>query len=350
MVAHQAVLYVFGGLRCSAYSNSETPLWMFDTATEQWLHSKGKMSSSQNIVPSNRKGHSAVVLGSSMFVYGGYNDMQRTLQEFWRYNLDSREWELLSNGQVGPGPRHSHSVMAHRDSMYLYGGLQGLKEQRDLWRFQGQNWSCIRALSGPSKLMGHSAVVYKDSMLVFGGGLTQSAPSSCMWKFNLTTLNWEKLPSLAGCTAPRRIHHCSVGLGPSFQPGPSSANINRQEISTSSRVNKPRPFNNKCFPYSRSAGQPGEGIELQTIRSGETYGLKDLSLDLEGTETQGNCLTTVNQQDVRERGDSETSAETEDSMEQPMEQPMPNLLLILGGKPLKEHTDISVWQMTLADC
>lgn len=35
----QGVLYVFGGLRDTAYSNSKTPLWLFDTGNTGNLHS-----------------------------------------------------------------------------------------------------------------------------------------------------------------------------------------------------------------------------------------------------------------------------------------------------------------------
>lgn len=41
----------------------------------------------QNQRPSNRKGHSAVVLGSAMLVYGGFMDIKGSLQEFWSLNL-----------------------------------------------------------------------------------------------------------------------------------------------------------------------------------------------------------------------------------------------------------------------
>uniref|UniRef100_A0A3B5PNL8 Si:dkey-3d4.3 n=1 Tax=Xiphophorus maculatus TaxID=8083 RepID=A0A3B5PNL8_XIPMA len=61
-------LYVFGGMWDSAYTGQRCPLWVFD-------------------VPSNRKGHSAVVLGSAMLVYGGFMDIKGSLQEFWSLNL-----------------------------------------------------------------------------------------------------------------------------------------------------------------------------------------------------------------------------------------------------------------------
>uniref|UniRef100_A0A3Q2DX01 Si:dkey-3d4.3 n=1 Tax=Cyprinodon variegatus TaxID=28743 RepID=A0A3Q2DX01_CYPVA len=64
-------LYVFGGMLDSAYTWRKCPLWVFETSQR----------------PSNRKGHSAVVLGSAMLVYGGFMDLKGTSQEFWSLNL-----------------------------------------------------------------------------------------------------------------------------------------------------------------------------------------------------------------------------------------------------------------------
>ncbi|KAK3543840.1 hypothetical protein QTP70_030077 [Hemibagrus guttatus] len=330
MVPHQGVLYVFGGLRDSAYSDTKTPLWLFDTAKEHWFFIEEQSPLAQDVAPANKKGHSAIVLGSSMFIYGGYIDMRGTSQEFWRFDLgvsvlDSRLWSLLSIAQVGPGPRHSHSAIAYEDYMYLYGGLQGLKEQRDLWRWSSFNhtWTCIRTFSGPSKLMGHSAVVYKDSMLLFGGGEIQTTPNNCLWNLNLATMMWEILPSLPASTAPCRIHHCCVGLGPKFQPTPPN-NTSSKDISMSkSKDNIFRPFKNKCFPSSPLKWQPEEDIELQTL----------------------SCLTYENQVAQGNRDSEHSENETEDTMQVLM----PDLLLIFGGKPLKGQAAISVWKMTLGD-
>lgn len=61
---------------------------------------------------------------------------------------DTLCWSLLSEPPApqGPGPRHSHSAVAHQGCMYLFGGLKGLREQRDLWRWSSSSstWSCLR--------------------------------------------------------------------------------------------------------------------------------------------------------------------------------------------------------------
>ncbi|XP_051567086.1 ras guanine nucleotide exchange factor F-like [Myxocyprinus asiaticus] len=345
MVAYQGFLYVFGGMQDSAYSNSKIPLWVFDTVKEHWINWETGSETVQEVTPANRKGHSAVTFGSSMYVFGGYIDIRGSIKEFWKYDFDSRVWSLISNVQGGPGPRHGHSAMTHQDCMYLYGGLQGLREQKDLWRWSSasQNWSCIKFHSGPSKLVGHSAVPYKDSMLIFGGGETQGTPQNSLWSFNLKTNTWKKLPLLHESTSPCRIYHCSIGLGLSFQPtAPNS--IPCKEISNSHNItNKLRPFKNKCLP-SHSTLQDN-CFELQTLRADDRKFFPDFSFALKEAKPEGSCLTFQNQEAVSEkwnRGDM--TDETDDTMFLHT----PDLLLVLGGKPLQGQHVISVWHMTVA--
>ncbi|XP_048096044.1 tRNA wybutosine-synthesizing protein 2/3/4-like isoform X1 [Alosa alosa] len=109
MVSHQGILYVFGGLIDSAYTDWKMPLWLFDIEKEEWRYSEGQIQPSQP-APVNRKGHSAVVFGSAMYIYGGYIDIRGPSQEFWKYEFDTGVWSLLSGVQAeqGPGPRHGH--------------------------------------------------------------------------------------------------------------------------------------------------------------------------------------------------------------------------------------------------
>ncbi|XP_067300329.1 leucine-zipper-like transcriptional regulator 1 homolog [Pseudorasbora parva] len=345
MVAHQEFLYVFGGMQDSSYTNTKTPLWVFDIVKECWVKWKTGSETGQGVTPANRKGHSAVIFGSSMYVYGGYIDIRGSTKEFWKFNFDSRMWSLLSSAQGGPGPRHGHSSMTHLDCMYLFGGLQGLREQKDLWSWNSasQTWSCIKFHSGPSRLVGHSAVFFKDSMLIFGGGETQTSPQNSLWRFNLKTETWKKLALLPGSASLCRIHHCSIGLGQSFQPTEPN-NIFCREIPYSHSIhNKLRPFKNKCQPFHGAMQEPC--IELQTFHIDNKKGLPDLSNALNDTKLKGSCLTFENQEAVCKKWNS---ADLTEENEDAMFLHMPDLLLVLGGKPLQGQSMISVWHMTVA--
>ncbi|XP_052421478.1 actin-fragmin kinase [Carassius gibelio] len=342
MVAYQGFLYVFGGMQDSSYTKSIMPLWVFDTVKDSWINWKTGSETSQGGTPANRKGHSAVIFGSSMYVYGGYIDMRGSTKEFWKFDFDSRVWSLLSSVEGGPGPRHGHSAMTYQDSMYLYGGLQGLREQKDLWSWScaSQTWSYINFHSGPSRLVGHSAVLFKDSMLIFGGGETQSSPQSSLWRFNLTTKTWKKLGLLPGSPSLCRIHHCSIGIGQSFQPTSPNSIYLRKIPNSHNIYNQLRPFKNKCQPSRASLQEPC--IELQTFHMDKKKYLSDLSIAVTDTKLKGTCFTQEAISEKRNSGD--LAEETEDAMFLHM----PDLLLVLGGKPLQGSQVISVWHMTMA--
>ncbi|KAM6984969.1 kelch domain-containing protein 3 [Aplochiton taeniatus] len=364
MVAHQGFLYVFGGMIECAYNPLKTPLWVFDIVKQKWMHWHSKRSLSQ--MPGNRKGHSAVVFGSAMYIYGGYIDMRGSSQEFWMLTFDTMVWSPLGSGQseVGPspGPRHSHSAMTHKDNMYLFGGLRGLREQRDLWRWSSttHTWSCLKATSrsGPSKLLGHSAVAYQDSMLLFGGGESLCSPMNCLWRYSVTTNSWEKLAVLPSSTSPpHRIHHGCAGLGPSYQPRPTSPLI--PTSINHGLQGKLRPFKNKCFPSTWSSVHQGtEGaIELETFsleKSNSQTLLTDRVQDYcnglirKDASHVGNCLTYENKEAFCKQWDGE-DGRTVALEEESMAHHLPDLMLVVGGKPLTGHTAISVWQMTLTD-
>ncbi|KAJ8388373.1 hypothetical protein AAFF_G00133990 [Aldrovandia affinis] len=346
MVAYQGLLYVFGGMIDSGYSGKKTPLWLYDTDKEQWLCWPGRSAYSQKVVPVNRKGHSAVVFESAMYVYGGYIDIKGSSQEFWSLDFDTGAWLVLGPGrsEASPGPRHGHSAMTHLDGMYLFGGLTGLREQSDFWRwnFSTHSWSSIKSLSGPSKLVGHSAVVYRDNMLLFGGGGTQSSPRDAVWRFSFLTQGWERLAALPDGPPPCKSHHCIAGLGPSCQPRPRTDGPLGEWPPGGHRHlgGRLRPFKNRCSP---SEG----GIELETFCNGsrrDSAGQDGGSRNGHaGKEAKGACLTFENQEAFGKGSKCEDGSGGEESMALHL----PDMLLVMGeahGRtrrniPVATHTD-----------
>ncbi|XP_040913313.1 ras guanine nucleotide exchange factor F isoform X2 [Toxotes jaculatrix] len=362
MVAHEGFLYVFGGMLDSAYTKCRCALWVFDIAKQKWVHCQGKTSSPQTQMPTNRKGHSAVVVGSDMLVYGGFIDMKGSSQDFWRLDFDTMAWSLLSRsqqGSLGPGPRHSHSAVAYQDCMFLYGGLKGLREQKDFWQWNStsRTWSSLRTKSGPSKLRGHSAVTYKDSMLLFGGGESQNSPKNCLWRYSFTTQTWGQVATLPGSCPPDKIHHCCTGLGPSYKsntssPSPSSG------LQPRLLDDKPRPFKNKCFPAPLTFLGSEPGIELETFSLDKCYGSRTLPKSSEvdnskegsvGKDPQhiGTCLTFENKAFSTQWSVTEEDLLNEEDGN--IVQHLPDLLLVFGGRPCTSHSPMSIWQMTLTD-
>ncbi|KAK9538120.1 hypothetical protein VZT92_005675 [Zoarces viviparus] len=361
MVAHEGFLYVFGGMLDSAYTRRRCPLWVFDVAQLKWVHCQGKPSP-QTQMPTNRKAHSAVVVGSALLLYGGFVDMKGSSQDFWSLDFDTMAWSLLSGsqqGSLGPGPRHSHSAVANQSCMYLFGGLKGLREQRDFWEWNSSShtWSSLKNKSGPSRLMGHSAVAYKDSMLIFGGGESQNSPKNCLWRYNFTTQSWGKVATLPGSNPPDKIHHCCAGLGPSYKSNTSSP-CSSSGLQPGLLRGKLRPFKNKCFPDPLTFLGSEGAIELETFSADRCYESKTLALSssldsstegLMRTDAQriGHCLTFENKAFRTQWSPTEDNLLDQEAED--VAQHLPDLLLVLGGRPCSRHSPISIWQMTLTD-
>ena len=76
MVCWNNRLYIFGG-----DAGYDTPLWILDLATLTWRKHTAANS------PSGRRGHTAVVYGDAMHVYGGYEDLRGSSSELWTFDF-----------------------------------------------------------------------------------------------------------------------------------------------------------------------------------------------------------------------------------------------------------------------
>uniref|UniRef100_UPI00398F4F7D rab9 effector protein with kelch motifs n=1 Tax=Pristiophorus japonicus TaxID=55135 RepID=UPI00398F4F7D len=392
LVAHEGMIYVFGGMMDSAYTQGKTPLWIYDIGALRWIWWQKTFSDeATKPAPKNRKGHTAVVFEAQMYVYGGYVDIKGPSQEFWSFSFDAQDWcPVLTSCDVGPGPRYSHSAAVYKSGMYLFGGLVGLVEQNDFWKwdFNSSTWSRIKARSGPQQLVGHSAVVYQDSMLIFGGGRSHNSSDNSLWKFRLTAQTWERLSPATDTSPPSKIYHCTIGVGPSFQekhvdelpcstPAPSflcqDGVCNGQPVAAlkgACCLNFSAQVPGHC---SSSPGKPSiknansTNIEMRTFsvqsseRSDQLQGPTLLAPNVPeeqwGCENGHHLLVQLPPADVGTEQLSDNSvlreARTKGLAQGDMplhtRDHLPEVLLIVGGKPLSEHGCISLWQMKICE-
>ena len=81
-------MVVFGGFARGVRQNSIIA-FNFDSSTwEQVQCERGP-------VPQPRAGHTAVVHQNKMFVFGGKDDENEKLKEFWMFDFDTRTWAQL---------------------------------------------------------------------------------------------------------------------------------------------------------------------------------------------------------------------------------------------------------------
>ncbi|XP_043916597.1 tip elongation aberrant protein 3-like [Protopterus annectens] len=376
MVAYEGMLYIFGGMVDSAYVQRKTPLWIYEIDRSRWTHWKKRVG--EQIVPANRKGHSAAVYNSFMYLYGGYVDIKGISQEFWSFSFDTQEWSIVSPSttEPGPGPRHGHSAVVHSTGMYLFGGLMGLTEQNDIWKwnFVNHTWSSVRANSGPQKSVGHAATVYQDYMLMFGGGQTYGCPDNSLWSFNFSSLTWKKLNNLTTTTPPSKVYHCAVGIGSRFQQGSGIPRNLTSDINSAFRDGKEeyhlplKWFTLKHASTETSKNADSDEIEMCTFPAVEEqhpfavplpyfsaehsmsthlsketkYYITEVSLDSSSEAAVGSFAGDC-------RRNSPHVAHSSCTVTDEDEVCLPDVLLIIGGRPLSGASTVDVWQVTL-DC
>ncbi|XP_065494029.1 uncharacterized protein LOC135990344 isoform X3 [Caloenas nicobarica] len=357
----------------SAFTQAKIPLWIYDIDSARWTECRTVPAETESSAPTNRRGHSAVVYQSSMYIYGGYFGIRGISQEFWTFHFDTRKWECVSSPShsPGPGPRHGHSAVVYRTGMYLFGGLMGLSEQKDFWRwdFVSSSWCSLRTSQGPPPVVGHASIVFKDSMLIFGGGISNSSPQDDLWKYHFHTQTWKKLSSTPKANLPPKMYHCILGIGADFQstsdfsdPFPSHRRrqqkdhhqlvaiptrtrlcsyFRQQPAHRATRGEESNAVEMKTFSWPL---EPGGFCAFQTTSEAElgpnrATGLlsKDESLRL-FVSSEKEAFDAAQTVGGEEGTDCQHAAAVDEVRSDT------NVLLLLGGKPLSSFSEISFWQ------
>ncbi|KAF9183769.1 F-box only protein 42 [Haplosporangium sp. Z 767] len=116
------MMVIFGGgdQSSSAFNNVHT----FDLNLEVWRLTVTVEPGIGGSVPSARKGHTAVCLDNSMIVYGGGPDGPLD-DDVWVLDASATQWKwnrITTNKQMGPGPRTGHSALLNGTNMLVWGG------------------------------------------------------------------------------------------------------------------------------------------------------------------------------------------------------------------------------------
>lgn len=223
---HTAVLWgdqmvIFAGkLKASLWTNE---LHFLDLKTFKWTEKQPPkyffLGSQNRHVPAPRSSHSAVMYGSYMIVFGGYQGMNSFFCDVHQYDFTKNIWsEIHCIGEV-PEPRHSHSACVHNNTMYVFGGLAGKVRLNDLRALNliSKTWHCIDLRGDiPTRRSGHKAEVHGNYIYIYGGwGAASHSPQSPgryfseTYKINCNTYVIERL-EIDGYQCPQRSNHVSV--------------------------------------------------------------------------------------------------------------------------------------------
>ncbi|KAK7081046.1 hypothetical protein SK128_002034 [Halocaridina rubra] len=231
MIVSKGRIMVFGGELCMS---NETPLWIYTPQTRVWRkwqwagggHSSGAGGGGNRgrregaCGPTGRRGHSAVVAGEHMIIYGGYQDLRGSSAEMWSFHLENETWNQLSSRGEQPAARHAHSAVLHDNQMWVYGGMTDLQERNDFWRYDtvGRTWTQIRSRPSPGYLHSHVSAKLHSAMIIFGGE-RQGEILNDLWRYYFATGTWERLMS-SGIKPQPRSQFCAFVAPSHHMKGP----------------------------------------------------------------------------------------------------------------------------------
>ncbi|CAI2168279.1 5442_t:CDS:10 [Funneliformis geosporum] len=160
-----------------------------------------------------RFGHSATVIGSKMYIFGGQSD-GRLLNDLVVFDLQTlssgvARWEFIVPLNDSPVGRTGHTMCAYNNKLFVFGGTDGERYNSDTWCYDTQTnkWndlSCIGYLPAPRE--NHGVAIIEDVMYIFGGKGQDGLDLSDLGALKLSNQRWYMFSKMGIPPSPRRFH------------------------------------------------------------------------------------------------------------------------------------------------
>lgn len=174
---------------------------------------------------SPRQGHSATLVGSKVYVFGGYNSRTgKDINDILVVEPLKRGYRVRPlQGVEGwiPGPRRNHSAHLIEDKLFVFGGWVGTGSKQtcdqNVYIFDLVLMECSKPATegGTHPLLGGHISEYVlgwNVVVCFGGGVKGIYENS-VTLFRLKYMTWEKTKTKGKCPTPRsRAASCFIGI------------------------------------------------------------------------------------------------------------------------------------------
>ncbi len=181
-------LFIFGGFTYDDVGSSNG-IWMQET----WAWDGQFWSQHMVPGPSARRNAAMAPLGGKLVLFGGSDSTGKLLGDTWEW--DGNAWTQRMPPESPPG-RAYHAMATLGSSVYLFGGdLNGNRT----WEWDGNVWTHHDVL-GPVPRVGAPMVTYGDKILLYGGQNAAGKYLSDTWEWNGTAWTQRKVQGPPGRT------------------------------------------------------------------------------------------------------------------------------------------------------
>jgi len=163
---HKDEMYVFGGIEDS--ENSLNHLWKLNLNDLIWR--KCKTTGEQ---PKKRHSHRSVTFNDKIYIFGGYlvSDSQNT-NDLFVLNPEELHWDRITPQGFIPGPMRGMTLQEDNGKMYLFGGHDGdsYSNESFVYDIRENIWDTIQTKNQPPAIRtNHTGVLYDEGIVIWGG-------------------------------------------------------------------------------------------------------------------------------------------------------------------------------------
>eukprot|EP00163_Fabomonas_tropica_P029344 TRINITY_DN6252_c0_g1_i1.p1 TRINITY_DN6252_c0_g1~~TRINITY_DN6252_c0_g1_i1.p1 ORF type:complete len:1118 (+),score=182.13 TRINITY_DN6252_c0_g1_i1:514-3867(+) len=165
--------------------------------------------------------HTAVSVSNALYVWGGYDGTSTFPGAMYRYTTAGGWTTLSSVPNTGLPPfaeRRDHTAVVSGTDIYYYGGFNfndGVKN--DVWRYNtvADTWhgpfsgtpTYTTSGTAPTARYGHATAISGNNMYVFGGSQSSGTAENDLFRLNVNTGTWTQItPTITGTFTARRDH------------------------------------------------------------------------------------------------------------------------------------------------
>ena len=175
-IEYNGKMYIFGGFGGGGAIND---IWEYDISGNSWTQLTSGATA--------RRGHSAIINGDKMYIFGGQLSGGGSTNTIYEYDITGDSWTVKTSGATA---RFWHSAIEHNGRMYIYGGTPNASAYlNDVYEYDisGDSWTA-KSTSGPTK-GAHSAILHNKRMYAFGG-YNGSADVNDVYEYNIGADSW----------------------------------------------------------------------------------------------------------------------------------------------------------------
>lgn len=201
-----SVMYVFGGASTTALLGD---LWAFDLVEFTWT----ELRVAGSVEP--RAYHGAALTNSgNIVIFGGQTNSGLT-SEVLILDLLNRHWGHPSLSGTKPSARKHHSFLRVHNAFWAFGGFDGAREVQDLYRLdlEDLSWRAMVTVGAPLPRQGHAAASNGNQLYISAGCDSQNRYCySDLYSFDVEALLWQKITD-SSLLIPRESHAIAVLAG-----------------------------------------------------------------------------------------------------------------------------------------